>query len=40
MIFSYYVQLAAGLLGIEAGQDAVIRTLLYEIKEKKCFRTQ
>jgi hypothetical protein len=37
MNFSYYLQLAAGLLGIEAGQDAVIRTLLYEIKEKKVF---
>ncbi|XP_045829523.1 desiccation-related protein PCC13-62-like [Trifolium pratense] len=28
-------KLAASLLGIESGQDAVIRTLLYEIKEKK-----
>ncbi|GAU16695.1 hypothetical protein TSUD_199370 [Trifolium subterraneum] len=37
MNFSYYVQLAAGLFGIEAGQDAVIRTSLYEIKEKKVF---
>ena len=28
------VQLVAGLLGVESGQDAVIRTLLYEHKDE------
>lgn len=30
-----YVQLVAGLLGVESGQDAVIRSLLYERAHKK-----
>lgn len=30
-----YVQLVAGLLGVESGQDAVIRALLYERAMKK-----
>jgi hypothetical protein len=34
MVHVFY-QLVAGLLGVEAGQDAVIRTLLFERRELK-----
>ena len=30
MCFARFIQLVAGLLGVESGQDAVIRALLYE----------
>ncbi|XP_020594165.1 desiccation-related protein PCC13-62-like, partial [Phalaenopsis equestris] len=30
LLFFVYLQLVAGLLGVESAQDAVIRTLLYE----------
>src|ERR1044072_1809952 len=32
LIYMYNMQLVAGLLGVESGQDAVIRALLYEKK--------